>query len=113
MVERVARLPVLLLVTFRPEFQPPWTGQAHVTTLSLSRLGRREGMALAESVAGKSGLSHAIIEAIIERTDGIPLFVEELTKAVVEASARDDDIVSTLKKAPFRRPLFRLLSMHL
>jgi predicted ATPase len=99
MVERVARLPVLLLVTFRPEFQPPWTGQAHVTTLNLSRLGRREGMALVGSVAGKGVLSDAMVEEIIKRTDGIPLFVEELTKAVVEAGASDEDIVS-LNEAP-------------
>jgi class 3 adenylate cyclase len=55
-IERVARLPVLLVITFRPEFHPPWTGQAHVTTLSLSRLGRREGAALAGSVAGNNVL---------------------------------------------------------
>ena len=51
-IERVASLPVLLVITFRPEFHPPWTGQAHVATLNLSRLGRREGAALAGSVAG-------------------------------------------------------------
>ena len=87
-IERVARLPVLLVITFRPEFHPPWTGQAHVTTLNLSRLGRREGAALAGSVAGNNVLPEEIIEEIIERTDGIPLFVEELTKAVVEARVR-------------------------
>ncbi len=100
LVERSARLPVLLVITFRPEFHPPWTGQAHVTTLGLSGLGRREGVALASSVAGKNALPDDIVEEIIERTDGIPLFVEELTKAVVEASVRDGDDVSTLTKAP-------------
>jgi class 3 adenylate cyclase/predicted ATPase len=97
-VERVAHLPVLLVITFRPEFTPPWTGQAHVTALNLSRLGRRDGATLAGSVAGKTALSDATIEEIIERTDGIPLFVEELTKAVVEAGAREADVASTLKK---------------
>jgi class 3 adenylate cyclase/predicted ATPase len=99
-IERVARLPILLVITFRPEFHPPWTGQAHVTTLNLSRLGRREGAALAGSVAGNIVLPEKIIEEIVERTDGIPLFVEELTKAVVEARVRDDDEASTLNHVP-------------
>ena len=99
-IERVARLPVLLVITFRPEFHPPWTGQAHVTTLNLNRLGRREGAALAGSVAGNNVLPEEIIEEIIERTDGIPLFVEELTKAVVEARVRDGDEASTLNHVP-------------
>jgi predicted ATPase len=77
-IERAARLPVLLVIAFRPEFHPPWTGQAHVTALNLSRLGRREGAALAGSVAGNNVLPEEIVEEIIERTDGIPLFVEEL-----------------------------------
>ena len=97
-IERVARLPVLLVITFRPEFHPPWTGQAHVTTLNLSRLGRREGAALAGSVAGNNVLPEEIVEEIIERTDGIPLFVEELTKAVIEARVRDGDEASTLNR---------------
>ena len=99
-IERVARFPVLLVITFRPEFHPPWTGQAHVSTLNLSRLGRREGAALAGSVAGNNVLPEEIVEEIIERTDGIPLFVEELTKAVVEARVRDGDDASTLNRVP-------------
>ena len=99
-IERVARLPVLLVITFRPEFHPPWTGQAHVTTLNLTRLGRREGAALAGSVAGNNALPEEIVEEIIERTDGIPLFVEELTKAVVEARVHDGDEASTLYHVP-------------
>jgi class 3 adenylate cyclase/predicted ATPase len=86
-VERVASLPVLLVITFRPEFQPPWTGQAHVSTLTLSRLGRREGAALVEWVAGSIVLCHEIVAEIVERTDGIPLFIEELTKAVLDEAA--------------------------
>ncbi|PZV35960.1 AAA family ATPase [Mesorhizobium kowhaii] len=83
-VERVQRLPVLLLLTFRPEFQPPWTGQAHVTVLVLNRLDRREGAALVRRVAGTGELPSDVVAEIIERTDGVPLFVEELTKAVLE-----------------------------
>ena len=81
----MASLPVVLVITFRPEFQPPWTGQAHVSTLTLSRLGQREGAALVERVAGNKVLSNET--EIVERTDGIPLFVEELTKAVMEEAA--------------------------
>ena len=83
-IERVPRLPVLLLVTFRPEFQPPWTGQAHVTNLVLNRLDRREGAALVQRVVGTGELPSDVVAEIIERTDGVPLFVEELTKAVLE-----------------------------
>jgi class 3 adenylate cyclase len=86
-VERMATLPVLLIITFRPEFQPPWSGQAHVSTLTLSRLGRHEGTALVERVAGNNALPDEIMAEIVERTDGIPLFVEELTKAVLEAGS--------------------------
>jgi predicted ATPase/class 3 adenylate cyclase len=89
-VERAARLPVLLLITFRPEFAPPWTGQAHVTTLTLTRLDRREGAALVERLVGNNPLPDEITTEIVERTDGVPLFVEELTKAVLEAGIRRD-----------------------
>src|SRR5437899_11850000 len=79
-VGRAASLPVLLIITFRPEFALPWIGQAGVSTLSLSRLGRREGAALVEGVAGGNALPDEIMAEIVERADGIPLFVEELTK---------------------------------
>ncbi len=83
-VERVPCLPVLLVVTFRPEFQPPWTGQAHVAVLVLNRLDRREGAALVRRVVGTEALPASVVAEIVERTDGVPLFVEELTKAVLE-----------------------------
>jgi predicted ATPase len=96
----VASLPVLLIVTYRPEFQPSWTGPAHVSALSLSRLGRREGAALAAQVASDSALSSDITAEIVERADGIPLFVEELTKALLEAGAHDGDGTKTITTAP-------------
>ena len=83
-LERVPRLPVLFVITFRPEFQPPWTGEAHVTLLTLGRLGQRETEALVEQVAGGKSLSAEILVQIVERADGIPLFTEELTKALLE-----------------------------
>ena len=87
-IERVADWPVLLLAMFRPEFQPPWTGQPHVTMLTLARLDRRDTAAMVANVAGNAALPAEIVEEIAERTDGVPLFVEELTKAVLEAGAQ-------------------------
>ena len=87
-IERVADWPVLLLAMFRPEFQPPWTGQPHVTMLTLARLDRRDTAAMVANVAGNAALPPEIVEEIAERTDGVPLFVEELTKAVLEAGAQ-------------------------
>jgi predicted ATPase len=87
-VDRMANLPVLLLITFRPEFEPPWIGQSHVTALTLNRLVRREVEAMIDRVAGNKLLPARIRQDIIERTDGIPLFVEEMTKAVLEAESQ-------------------------
>jgi class 3 adenylate cyclase/tetratricopeptide (TPR) repeat protein len=87
-IERVANWRVLLLTMFRPEFQPPWTGQPHVTLVALSRLDRRDTAAMVANVAGNAALPSEIIEEIAERTDGVPLFVEELTKAVLEAGTQ-------------------------
>jgi predicted ATPase len=89
-IERVRELPVLALITFRPEFQPPWTGHAHVTTLTMSRLGRRQGADLVARVTGDKPLPAAIVEQIVARTDGVPLFVEELTKTVLESGLLTD-----------------------
>ncbi len=84
-VECVRILPVLLVVTFRPEFQPPWTGQAQVSMVALNRLDRRDRTALIEQIAGGKALPDEIVAQIVDRTDGVPLFVEELTKSVLES----------------------------
>jgi predicted ATPase len=84
-VERVRSLPVLLIVTFRLEFQPPWTGQPQVTMLTLNRLDRRDRTALVEQIAGGKALPEEVVAQIVDRTDGVPLFVEELTKSVLES----------------------------
>ena len=78
---------MLLIVTYRPEFSPQWIGQPHVTALTVSRLARREIAALIDRVAGNKPLPANIRDDIVERTDGIPLFVEEMTKAVLEAES--------------------------
>jgi hypothetical protein len=104
-VGRIRRLPILLLVTFRPEFQSPWTGQQHVTALTLNRLGERDGSALVEQLAGNAGVSAELVAEIVERSDGVPLFIEELTKAVVEAGAdRPAVAVSGVPASPFAVP---------
>ena len=84
-VERVSRLRVLLIVTFRPDFQPPWAGQPQVTMLALNRLDRRYQTALMAQVAAGKVLPYEVIDQIADRTDGVPLFVEELTKNVLES----------------------------
>ena len=87
-VDRARRLAVLLIVTFRPEFQQAWSGQTHVTVLGLNRLGERDVTALVRELAGNTPLGSQIVEEIVERTDGVPLFIEELTKAVLETGDR-------------------------
>jgi class 3 adenylate cyclase/predicted ATPase len=84
-VDRLRTLGVLLIVTYRPEFEPPWIGRSDVTALNLNRLGEREIAALIDRVTGNKSLHESIRQDIIERTDGIPLFVEEMTRAVLEA----------------------------
>ena len=83
-VDRVQRIPVLAVITFRPEFIPPWKGHGHVTALSLSRLGRRQGAAMVGRVTAGKSLPAEVLEQILAKTDGVPLFVEELTKTVIE-----------------------------
>ena len=84
-VERVRGVPVLLIVTFRPEFQPSWTGQPQATMLVLNRLDRRDRTELVEQIAGGKALPGEVVDQIADRTDGVPLFVEELTKSVLES----------------------------
>jgi class 3 adenylate cyclase/predicted ATPase len=84
-VERVRSLPALLIVTFRPEFPPPWAGQPQISMLVLNRLDRRDRTALVEQIAGGKTLPGSVIDQIADRTDGVPLFVEELTRSVLES----------------------------
>ena len=70
-VDRVRHLPVLLAITFRPEFQPPWSGRPHVTSLGLNRLGGRDGKVLVQKLAGNAALTPDIVAEIVERTDGV------------------------------------------
>ena len=90
LVSNIASHRVLLIVTFRPEFEPPWIEQAHITTLTLTRLAPSDVEAVIDQIIGNNPLPAGIRQDIIERTDGVPLFVEEMTKAVLETESEDE-----------------------
>ncbi len=94
--ERIRNLPVLLIVTFRPDFQSAWIGQPQVTMLTLNRLDRRDRSALVLQVAGGGALPDEVVDQLVDRTDGVPLFIEELTKSILEGSAPPVGIPTTL-----------------
>ena len=81
---------MLVIITFRPEFTPSWIGRPHVTTLTLNRLPRQLGAEMVASVTGGKALPKEISDQIVDRTDGVPLFIEELTKSVVESGLVTD-----------------------
>ncbi|MFQ5973351.1 MAG: AAA family ATPase, partial [Alphaproteobacteria bacterium] len=85
MVDRVQQAHILGVITGRPEFKPEWPGHSHVTMLTLNRLGRRQGAEIVADLAGGKALPEVVLDQIVARTDGVPLFVEELTKAVLES----------------------------
>jgi predicted ATPase len=89
-VDRVRSLPVLLIVTFRPEFEPPWIGRSYVASLTINRLAQHDIEAMIDRVVGNKLIPDGVRKDIIERTDGIPLFVEEMTKAVLEAGSEEE-----------------------
>ena len=85
LIDRVPRLRVMVIITFRPEFTPPWIGRPNVTLLSLNRLPPRQRAEMIAHMTGGKALPKEIADQIIDRTDGVPLFIEELTKTVVES----------------------------
>ena len=90
-IDKLQVLPVVLIVTFRPEFQPRWTLSSNVAALSLNRLGRDEGAAIVDRVAGGKSLPLEVRNQILARTEGVSLFIEELTKTVLESSLLVDE----------------------
>ena len=92
------------VVTARPEFTPPWLARPHATLLTLGRLGRVECAQLVACVAASHGLSAETVAAIVAKSDGVPLFVEELTKSMMEAAGEDNAAVpATLKDSLIAR----------
>jgi predicted ATPase len=89
----VADRSVMVVVTYRPEYEPPWSRLAHATALPLIRLSRKQAMLLTEAVGGGKPLPKIVLDQIVAKTDGVPLFVEELTKTVLESGlvAESDD----------------------
>jgi class 3 adenylate cyclase/predicted ATPase len=110
-VERIRTLPVLVMVTFRPEFHPPWTGQPQVTMLALNRLDRHERSALVAQITDGKALPEELVDQIVDRTDGVPLFIEELTKSVLESGVPVVGIPTTLHDSLMAR-LDRLASVR-
>jgi class 3 adenylate cyclase/tetratricopeptide (TPR) repeat protein len=85
LIDRVRSVPLLVVLTHRPEFQSRWSGQGHVGALNLSKLTRTQSGAMVSALAGGKALPGPLIEQILTRTDGVPLFVEELTKSILES----------------------------
>ncbi|HZP71185.1 MAG TPA: adenylate/guanylate cyclase domain-containing protein [Pseudolabrys sp.] len=99
-IERVRQLPVLALFTLRPDFEPPWVGLSNVGTLRLGRLDRSNVESIVTQVAGGRALPPEVMSQIVDKTDGNPLFVEELTKAVLEGDILVEDSGSYRLKGP-------------
>jgi class 3 adenylate cyclase/tetratricopeptide (TPR) repeat protein len=112
-IDRVPALRVLLIVTFRPEFTAPWTGRPRVTTLGLNRLPPPQRAEMIAGVTGGKALPPEIADRIIDRTDGVPLFVEELTKVVIESGMLSDrgDLYVAVGAGP-RTPFAIPASLH-
>ena len=90
LMERVPAARLLVIITFRPEFSPPWVGRPQVTLVTLNRLPPRQRADMIDRLTGGKTLPREITEQIIVRTDGVPLFIEELTKAVIESGVVAD-----------------------
>ena len=100
MLDRISQLPVLVVITFRPEYGGAWSGQRHMMTLALDRLGERDSAALVKQIAGETSLSGEIVDEIVERGDRVPLFIEELTKVVLENGGNRVAAVLTANPLP-------------
>src|SRR5262245_52224395 len=90
MIERIPSNRVLFVGTFRPEFEWPWGDRPYITRIALRRLTRGESASLVQTVAGGKPLPDEVLEQIVARTDGVPLFVEELTKTALESGVLED-----------------------
>ena len=103
LTDSIGRTRSLALVTARPDFAPPWLARPQATLVTLGRLGRQECAQLVAGVAAAHGLSMETVAAIVAKTDGVPLFVEELTKSVIESAGEDGAVPATLKDSLMAR----------
>jgi len=113
MIEGIQRMRVLALISFRPDFVPPWIGQQQVTLLMLNRLNPRDVETIVEQIAGRETLPTDVMQEIVERTTGVPLFVEELTKAILEAGATELRARVALSSVPAPREVPATLNASL
>lgn len=86
-IDRIQRMPVIVLIAYRPSFAPPWAGFPHVTSLSLAHLSRRQAAVLVDKVTRGRKLPPEVLDHVVARTDGVPLYVEELTKTLLDSGA--------------------------
>ena len=100
LIERVRSLRVLLVITFRPEFKASWIGHPHVTSLTLNRLSRKSGFAMVEQLTAGKTLPTEVLQQIVAKTDGVPLFVEELTKNILESGLLREERESYVLAGP-------------
>jgi predicted ATPase len=91
LVERLSSLRVLLVITSRPEFNAPWVGRTHMFLLQLSRFGRRHALTMVDRIIRGKALPVEVLDQIVAKTDGVPLFVEELTKTVLESGLLSEE----------------------
>ena len=103
LVDSIAQAPLLAVVTARPDFVPPWLSRPHATLVTLGRLGRSECAEVVAGIAAAHGLSAAAVAAIVAKTDGVPLFIEELTRSVMEAAGENNAVPATLKDSLMAR----------
>jgi predicted ATPase len=97
--DRVPAVPLLMIITFRPEFSPPWVGRLEVTLVTLNRLLPRQRTEMISHMIGGKALPRGIADQIAERTDGVPLFIEELTKTIIESGVVADQEIATSRRA--------------
>ena len=113
-IDRIRQMRVLLLITFRPDFKPVWAEYSHVTFLTLSRLPRRQSAELVAAMTGGKGLPPAVQQAILAKTDGVPLYIEALTENVLESGLLTEGnesftLKGSLKELPIPDSLHALL----
>jgi class 3 adenylate cyclase/tetratricopeptide (TPR) repeat protein len=101
-IRKLANLPVMIVVTYRPEFAPPWLDLGHTTMLRLNQLGRRQVSELIVKAARGKRLPDSIIEQILEKAQGVPLFVEEITRTILESGDLEEDVDSYILRQTTR-----------
>ena len=101
-IERAQDMPIVVVITFRPEFQPPWSGYTHITSFNLNRFSSSLATTMVDKITGGRKLPAEVLEQIIAKTDGVPLFVEELTKTILESGMLTEHLDQYVLTGPLR-----------